>query len=659
MTQKLLSISRFRVLVTEHPDAIAAIVCALLVFLGWLFLQLGWIGLGLLLLPAAYVIGGYESAREGLTTLWQEKELDVDLLMIVAALGAAALGLWRQEYHLIVDGAVLILIFAISGALEGYAMQRTERNIRSLMQLSADTARVVLHGQEQMIPVAKLKIGDRVLVKPGEMIPTDGMIQEGSSTLNEAAITGESLPVEKTVGDEVFAGTLNGYGALVLRVHQPPESSLIQRVIQLVKQAQTEAPPSQLFVERFERGYAKVIVLIGILLAILPPLIWNWNWETTIYRALIFLVVASPCALMAAIMPALLSGIANGARQGILFKSGTQLEMMGRVKAIAFDKTGTLTTGKLQVVQTIPAPGRSENQVLQVAATLEAYSEHPIGQAIVEAAQQQQLAITPAQGVRSHPGQGIIGEVHSQQIIVGKAVFVEEQISHQSLLIRGTREDRNYDGITTEKLYESSQQLEAEGKTVVWVAQADRLLGIIAVADTLRPKAAEIVKRLQHLGIEHIVMLTGDNQRTARSIAQAVGIEQVYAELLPEDKVSAIRNLQRQYGTVAMVGDGINDAPALAQASVGIAMGAAGSDVALETADIVLMADRLEKLAQAIRLGRRSQAIVKQNIVFALSFIVLLLIANFAGEITMPIGVIGHEGSTVLVTLSGLRLLRN
>ena len=659
MTQKLLSISRFRALVTEHPDAIAAIVCALLVFLGWLSLQLGWIGLGLLLLPAAYVIGGYESAREGLTTLWQEKELDVDLLMIVAALGAAALGLWRQEYHLIVDGAVLILIFAISGALEGYAMQRTERNIRSLMQLSADTARVVLHGQEQMIPVAKLKIGDRVLVKPGELIPTDGMIQEGSSTLNEAAITGESLPVEKTVGDEVFAGTLNGYGALILRVHQPPESSLIQRVIQLVKQAQTEAPPSQLFIERFERGYAKVIVLIGILLAILPPLIWNWNWETTIYRALIFLVVASPCALMAAIMPALLSGIANGARQGILFKSGTQLEMMGRVKAIAFDKTGTLTTGKLQVVQIIPAPGNSENQVLQVAATLEAYSEHPIGQAIVEAAQQQQIAIANAMEVRSHPGQGIIGELQTQQVVVGKAVFVEEQISYFPSDNRSPRGDCNYDGITKEKLYESSQQLEAEGKTVVWVAQADRLLGIIAVADTLRPKAAEIVKRLQHLGIEHIVMLTGDNQRTASSIAQAVGIEQVYAELLPEDKVSAIRNLQRQYGTVAMVGDGINDAPALAQASVGIAMGAAGSDVALETADIVLMADRLEKLAQAIRLGRRSQAIVKQNIVFALSFIVLLLIANFAGEITMPIGVIGHEGSTVLVTLSGLRLLRN
>ena len=673
MTQHLLSTPRLKTLVKEHPDAMsgdkplrvyAAIICALLVFLGWLSLQQSWIGLSLLLLPAAYVIGGYESALEGLTTLWEEKELDVDLLMIVAALGAAALGLWRREYYLIVDGAVLILIFAISGALEGYAMQRTERDIRSLMSLSADTARVLHNGQEQMILVAKLQVGDRILVKPGELVPTDAIIIEGFSTLNEAAITGESLPVDKTVGDEVFAGTLNGYGALTLQVHQPPESSLIQRVIELVKQAQTEAPPSQLFIERFERSYAKVIVLVGILLAILPPLVWGWSWETTIYRALIFLVVASPCALMAAIMPTLLSGIANGARQGILFKSGAQLEMMGRVKAIAFDKTGTLTTGKLQVVQIIPAAGYSKEQVLQVAAALETYSEHPIGQAIVEAASEQQLDIATAGGVRSrsvrfahsHPGKGIIGEVDSLQVVVGKAAFVAEGQADKINL--NSPHPRIKYNPSWDELTQLSQQLEAEGKTVVWVAQANQLLGIIAVADTVRSHTDKIIQRLQQLGVEQIVMLTGDNQRTAHSIAQAVGINQVYAELLPEDKVNVIRHLQQQYQSVAMVGDGINDAPALAQASVGIAMGVAGSDVALETADVVLMADRLEKIEQAIRLGRRSQAIVKQNIIFALGFIVLLLISNFAGNITMPIGVIGHEGSTVLVTLSGLRLLR-
>lgn len=626
----------------EHPDALAAVACGVLLFCGWLSLYWGWLGLGLLLLCAAYVIGGYESAREGLTTLWKERELDVDLLMIVAALGAAGLGLWRREYYLIVNGAVLILIFAISGALEGYAMQRTERDIRSLMSLSADTARVLLHGQEQMIAVAKLQVGDRILVKPGELIPTDGIIVEGYTTLNEAAITGESLPVEKTVGDEVFAGTLNGYGALQLRVHQPPESSLIQRVIQLVKQAQTEAPPSQLFIERFERGYARVIVVCGIMLAILPPLIWGWNWETTIYRALIFLVVASPCALMAAIMPTLLSGIANGARQGILFKSGAQLEMMGRVKAIAFDKTGTLTTGKLQVVKVIPADGVTESEVLQVAAALEAYSEHPIGEAIVKAGNELQRKQEKVENVLSHPGLGISGELNNQEVLVGKASFVCEKSP-----------------LWERRLGESSQQLEAQGKTVVWVARENQVLGIIAVADTVRSQAFQIVAQLKHLGVEQIVMLTGDNERTAQNIAQDIGIDRVYAGLLPEDKVNVIRDLQKQYQTVAMVGDGINDAPALAQASVGIAMGAAGSDVALETADIVLMADRLDKLVTAIKLGRRSQSIVKQNIVFALGFIILLLIANFAGNITLPLGVIGHEGSTVIVTLSGLRLLRN
>ncbi len=629
--------SRISQLAEEHPDAVTAALCGILVILGSLALQFGWLGLAVFILPAAYVIGGYSSAREGLTTLFQERELDVDLLMIVAALGAAGLGLWRREYHLIVDGAVLILIFAVSGALEGYAMQRTERSIRSLMSLTADTARVVLYGDEREVAIDKLEIGDRILVKPGEIIPTDAIIVEGFSTLNQASITGESMPVEKTAGDEVYAGTINGFGALQLEVHKSPASSLIQRVIRLVQQAQTEAPPSQMFVEKFERGYARLIVVLGLLLAILPPFVLGWNWEDTIYRALIFLVVASPCALMASIMPALLSGIANGAKQGILFKSGAQLEIIGQVRAIAFDKTGTLTTGKPQVVQIVPAAGYTETEVLQWAAALEAYSEHAIALAIVQAAQQQQLQLPTATDVQAKIGQGIVGKVNNQIIAIGKADFVE----------------------ATAELTQISQQLQAAGKTVVWVAKDNNLLGVIAVADTLRPEAKNTIKRLKKLGVEHIIMLTGDNQQTAEYIARELGIDEVYAELLPEDKVDAIKRLQKQYQTVAMVGDGINDAPALAQASVGIAMGISGSDVALETADIVLMADNLEKLVQAISLGRRAQNVVKQNIVFALSCIILLLAANFLGNITMPLGVIGHEGSTVIVTLSGLRLLRN
>lgn len=630
----------------EHAATLAALLCAVLLFLGWLALHLNWVGLALLILPAAYVIGGYDSAREGLTTLLQEKELDVDLLMIVAALGAAGLGLWRREYYLLIDGAVLILIFAISGALEGYALQRTERSIRSLMSLTPDTARVLRQGQEEQVAIAQLAIGDELLVKPGERIPTDAVITDGFSSINQAAITGESIPVDKTVGDTVFAGTLNGNGALKLRVHQPPESNLIQRIIHLVEQAQTEKPPSQQFIERFERAYAKVIVLAGIVLALFPPMVWHWNWETTIYRALIFLVVASPCALMAAIMPTLLSGIAYGARQGILFKNGAQLELIGQVRAIAFDKTGTLTTGQPQVDVVIPSAGRTPAEVLLVAAALESHSEHPIGQAIVAAHQASSLTVSSGcapspQSIQAHPGQGITGELDQQPVVVGQLAFVQSRVTE-------------VDGA----LLQQATELQQAGKTIVWVAQARQVLGIIAIADQVRSDAARAIARLKKLGIGHLIMLTGDNWETAQSVAQAVGIEEVHAELLPEDKLQLIRHLQSRYGPVMMVGDGINDAPALAQATVGLAMGRAGSDVALETAAVVLMTDQLEKIVTAVQLGRRSQAIVKQNIIFALSFIGFLLIANFAGNITLPLGVIGHEGSTVLVTLSGLRLLK-
>jgi Zn2+/Cd2+-exporting ATPase len=371
---------------------------------------------------------------------------------------------------------------------------------------------------------------------------------------------------------------------------------------------------------------------------------------------LIFLVVASPCALMAATMPALLSGIANGARHGILFKNAAQLEAIGQVKAIAFDKTGTLTTGKPQVVQVMAV--ETTDKLLQVAAALESMSEHPIGDAIVRAAQKQGWEWTEAVNVQAHTGRGITGEVEGKIAVVGKAAFVQAQANN-----------------CPDALTEQSQKWEQEGKTVVWVAHAvgvaslrrqtlreqneNRLLGIIAVADTVRATAARSIVQLKRLGIEQIVMLTGDNERTANNIGWEIGIDRVYAELLPEAKLEVIRQLQQQYPSVAMVGDGINDAPALAQASVGIAMGTAGSDVALETADVVLMADRLEQLEYAIRLSRRAGRIVKQNIVFALSFIVILLIANFTGNMTLPLGVLGHEGSTVLVILNGLRLLKD
>jgi len=619
----------------KYAEAYAAAICGILVLFGWLCLNFNWIGWALLILSAAYVIGGYESTKEGLTTLWEEKELDVDLLMIVAALGAAGLGLWRREYYLIIDGAVLILIFAISGALESFAMQRTERNIQSLMAVTPDTARVVQNGRAKEIAIAQLQVGDVVLVKPGEMIPTDGIILEGATAVDQAPITGESIPVDKTIGDEVFAGTLNGNGVLQIKVHQHPESSLIQRVIRLVEQAQTQAPPSQQFVERFERGYAKVIVLLGVILGTLPPFVLGWDWETTIYRMLIFLVVASPCALMASIMPTLLSGIAHGARSGILFKNGAQLEKIGRVKAIAFDKTGTLTMGQLEVVDIIPAAQYSTEQVLEFAAAIESGSEHPIGEAIIQAARQANLSWKPATHIQAKTGRGIVGEVVGARVTVGKATASP----------------------CSPELKAASNSLETAGKTVVWVSLAEAVIGLIAVADTVKPEAVKAIASLKQLGIEATAMLTGDNQGTARSVAQTLNLDRVHAQLLPEDKLAVISHLQHKYQNVAMVGDGINDAPALAAATVGVAMGVSGTDVALESADIILMSDNLAKLSQAIQLGRRANRIIKQNIIFALSFICLLLVANLFGSINLPLGVIGHEGSTLLVTLNGLRLL--
>ena len=513
--------------IQTYPELVAAVACGVLTLLGWIALNGNWLGLGVWILLSAYVIGGYESTREGLTTLWQERELDVDLLMIVAAVGAATLGLWQQEYYLLVDGAVLILIFAISGALEGVAMHRTEHNIRGLMQLAPDVARVLRHGQEEMVDTQRLRVGDRILIKPGELIPADGLVKEGTSTVNQAPITGESVPVEKTEGDEAFAGTINGGGALVLELHKPPESSLIQRVIRLVEEAKTTQPPSQQFLERFERGYAKVIVVSALLLLVLPPLLLNWGWETTIYRALVFLVVASPCALMAAIMPTLLSGIACGARQGILFKDGSQLETIGKLEAIAFDKTGTLTTGNLQVCNLIPAEGISPKQILQTAASLEAYSEHPIGQAVVNAAQKQDFSLLPVTAVQAQAGQGISGTLAGDAIRIGKQSFVVSGLFNSE----------------KSKLEQTAEQLENAGKTVMWVSRQGQVLGLLAVADQIRPESAHLLRQLKRMGVEATVMLTGDNDATAQSVAQAVGVDCVYSDLLPEGKVGVVKKL--------------------------------------------------------------------------------------------------------------------
>jgi Cd2+/Zn2+-exporting ATPase len=604
-------------------------VCALFVVAGWLAARRGASArVSAALFLFAYVVGGYRQAIEGVTKLVRERELEVDLLMVVAAIGAAAIGAWA-------DGALLILIFALSGTLEGYASARTKRDIEALMALHPEEALVVRDGREARVAASTLVVGDVVIVKPGERISADGRIVEGTSAVDQASITGESMPVDKHPGDEVFAGTINGHGALRILASRAAAETVLARIVQLVQEAQNRRPPAQLFIERFERSYAKVVVVGALLLALVPPLVLGWTFHAALYRSMIFLVVASPCALAAAMMPTLLSALSNGARNGVLFKGSSFIETVGQLGAVAFDKTGTLTTGTPQITDVIALDGEEIDHVLSMAAAVETLSSHPLARAIVAEAKQRGLAVPVATNHESTGGAGAQAIVDGARCVIGKpGMFASVPAS----------------------VLERRLGLEAEGKTVVLVGD-EKVRGLLALRDTVRPEARAAVAELRRLGIRHVVMLTGDGAAAAHAIAAEVGIDEVHADLLPQDKTRVVEDLVRRYGRVAMVGDGVNDAPALAAATVGIAMGAAGTDVALETADVVLTTDDLGKVPYAVALGRRALGVVKQNLVVALGVIVTLVIADLLGRINLPTGVVGHEGSTLLVTLNGLRLL--
>lgn len=615
----------------QHGAMLTTILSAVLAIGAWQAGIRGWSGMEVPLYIAAYVTGGYRKAWEGLQTLIVERDLDVDLLMVIAAIGAASIGYWQ-------DGAILIFIFALSGVLEGYTMEKTNHDIRSIMKLRPEKA-LVLRGTAQLqVRVEELRAGDVVLTKPGERIPADGIIQEGYSAIDQSSITGESIPVDKGIGDEVFAGTINGQGALRIEVTKQAEATLLAKIIRLVQEAQSEMPPRQLFVERFEGIYAKLVIGTAIALLLVLPSLFNFTWEAAIYRTMIFLVVASPCALVSSIMPAILSAISNGARKGILFKGGVHLENSGEIKVVAFDKTGTLTEGKPQVTDIISFGAQNENEVLRCTAALETLSEHPIARAIVEAAKARGLELPRASKLQAVPGVGIHGIVQDTEFIIGNVDCLQNKSlsAEQEQVIK---------------------QLEKQGKTIIYVQSANVLQGLLAIQDSLRPQAKAAVRALRQMGMK-VVMLTGDKLSTARALGVEAGVDEVYAGLYPEQKVQIIRELTSRYGKVAMVGDGVNDAPALAAASVGIAMGAAGTDVALETANVVLMADDITKVADVIALGRRTGKVVKQNLAFAMSVVVALVAGTFFDNVTLPLGVIGHEGSTLLVIVSGLRLLR-
>lgn len=616
--------------IKEHAELIAALMAGIFILLAWRLDTSGQTTASVLLYLIAFCVGGFAKAKEGIEETIEERKLNVELLMVLAAIGSAAIGYWTE-------GAILIFIFAVSGALGTYAMNKSHREISALMNLQPEEAWLVRGGFEPMkVSVSTLQIGDHLLIKPGERIPADGIIFKGQSSIDESAISGEPLPISKSEGDEVFAGTVNLNGAITMEMTKANSETLFQKIIQLVQSAQSEKSPSQQFIEKFEGTYVKFVLLGVAIMMVLPHFLLGWDWTTTFYRAMVLLVVASPCALVASIMPATLATISNGAKNGVLFKGGLHLEHLSVLRALAVDKTGTLTQGKPVVTDFIVRDGVERETALAILAGIESQSNHPLAQAITSYAKAEGIDILPQATIEDIPGWGIKGTIQNKEYQVGKPEFVDVQLANSFANSAVTK-------------------LAAEGKTVIFIRDQHGIVALTALKDTVRSEAKKAVTLLKELGIQ-VVMLTGDNEKTAKVIAKEAGVTEYVAECLPETKVTEMKRLLTQHQFVGMVGDGINDAPALATATTGIAMGE-GTDVALETADVVLMKNDLSKIAYAVRLSRKMQRIVKQNIFFSIGVIILLIASNFLQVVDLPLGVIGHEGSTILVILNGLRML--
>jgi len=604
---------------------------ALAAFLGSQFDLLSSLSVRLLY-GIAYLAGGYYGLVDGIALL-RQRRLDVNLLMIFAAVGAAIIGLPAE-------GATLLFLFSLSNTLQSFAMDRSRKAIEKLLDLRPPMATVRRSNRLATVPVEELVIGDLVLVRPGERFPIDGVIEAGMSTADQSTITGESTPSQKRPGDPVFAGTVNGYGSLEVRVTHLAQDTTLAKIVQLVEKAQTNRAQTQRMLDRFEQVYANLVLLGAALLIFVPYLVLGEVTYQTFYRAMTWLVVASPCALVISTPASILSAIANGARRGVLFKGGVHLERTADIKVVAFDKTGTLTNGVPTLTRLVCMDGITQDNLLRSAAAAEARSEHPLAKAVLAFAAERGIRLPTATEFLAIPGLGVEATVEGKRVWIGnERLFIERRIPVPDELAREAR------------------SLEEKGQTVMLVYADGAWLGLLAVADVLRPDAAEIVAKLKRLGVAKVVMLTGDNGRVAAEIAAMAGVDEFHAGLLPQDKVRLIKVLREKYGFTAMVGDGVNDAPALASADLGIAMGGAGTDVALETADVVLMSDDLRHLPYAIGLARKAKRVVWQNLAFSLAVIVLLVAAAFGADLPLPLGVVGHEGSTVLVVLNGLRLL--
>lgn len=596
------------------------------------------------LYAGAYLFAGQQGFRAAFHSL-RKKVLDVDVLMVLAAIGAA---LVKAPF----EGALLLFLFSFSNVLQRHAMERTRRAIASLLKLRPTEALVKRGGGTEKLPVEKLSIGDIVIVRPGEQIPVDGILTEGSTSVDEASLTGESMPVSKTLGSTMFAGTLNQSGGIELRVTKRAEDSTLSRMVALVSEAQAEKSNTQRFLETAERYYAMGVILFTIGVFLVPWLFYRESFSSAFYRAMTIMVVASPCALVISTPATVLSAIGGAARRGILIKGGSHVERAARIDIVAVDKTGTLTVGKPSLTELAtlsgihaisPAMPDEVKGLLRIAAALEARSEHPLAHAIVECAKALGIQSPPAADFQSTAGKGAEATIESVRHIIGSE-----------------RLFRELDAAGLDQLSAISGPLQNDGKTCVWLGSrnGDRMtaLAVLALADTLRPAAKELVASLRKNGVRKVAMLTGDQRKVADAIAREVKLDEVHAELLPADKLEVIRQLKTE-GKVMMVGDGVNDAPALAMSDLGVAMGAAGTDVAMETADVVLMGDRLENIPLILSHSRRARRVLYQNLVFATAVIVVLIISALGFSLPLPLGVIGHEGSTILVCLNGLRLL--
>jgi Cd2+/Zn2+-exporting ATPase len=577
--------------------------------------------------------GGIPIARNGLATLFASRTLNISFLITIAALGAVVLGDWFE-------GAMVVFLFSLAGALEGYTLDKTRDAIRGLVEISPRVARVKRYDRWMEIPVREVRVGDIVAVQPGEKIPVDGRVRSGASAVNQASITGESLPVPKAVGDEVYAGTLNGKGRIEIEVTKEYQDTTLSKIIHLVEEAQSQKAPSQQFVDRFSRSYTPAVIAIAFLVTVLPPLFFGQPFRPWFYRGLVLLVVSCPCALVISTPVSIVAALGNAARNGVLIKGGAYLEELGSLSVVVFDKTGTLTKGIPRVTEVLPLDSIPPEELLSLAASLEAHSEHPLAEAVLRKAEEEGTPYLEVSDFQAVPGMGARGTIKGRVYHIGNVRLFQEL------------------EIPISEAAKKLMELQKEGKTTVLVGAEKELLGVIAIGDQVRETSQTAIQRLREEGIQKIVMLTGDNQHTAKAISDRLGVDEFSAELLPQDKVILVRELVQDYRKVAMVGDGVNDAPALATATVGIAMGAMGADVALETADIALMADDLSRLPYAIALSRKASGIIRQNITVSVLIKAVFIVAVVLGLVTLWMAVLVDMGNSLLVTLNGMRLSR-